>query len=68
MQAIEQYKVTAFGQIPSLFVMEWRLKRKYGALRDYSEYDLSSLRFALYGGQAVSRDFLERLSKMAPLN
>lgn len=65
MQAIEKYKVTAFGQIPSLFVMEWRLKQKNGALKDYNDYDLSSLRFALYGGQAVSKRFLEKLSKMA---
>jgi fatty-acyl-CoA synthase len=66
MQAIEDYRVTAFGQIPSLFVMEWRLSRAKGDLKDYSEYDLSSLRFALYGGQGVSRPFLEKLSKMAP--
>ncbi|MHA1341099.1 MAG: class I adenylate-forming enzyme family protein [Promethearchaeota archaeon] len=66
LQSIEKYKVTVFGQIPSLFVMEWRLKRKYGAFKDYDEYDLSSLRLAIYGGQAVSREFLERLKKMAP--
>jgi len=66
LQAIEKYKVTVLGQIPSLFVMEWRLKRKYGAFKDYEEYDLSSLRFAIYGGQAVSREFLEKLKTMAP--
>ncbi len=66
LEAIEKYKVTAFGQIPSLFVMEWRLKRQYGAQKDYDEYDLSSLRFALYGGQAVSKRFLEKLKTMAP--
>lgn len=59
MKAIQEYKVTAFGQIPSLFVMEWRLP-------NYNSYDLSSLRFALYGGQAVSKKFLERLATMAP--
>ncbi len=59
LQAIQDYKVTAFGQIPSLFVMEWRLP-------DYASYDLSSLRFAIYGGQGVSKKFLERLSTMAP--
>lgn len=59
LQAIQDYKVTAFGQIPSLFVMEWRLP-------NYDQYDLSSLRFAIYGGQSVSRKFLERLAKMAP--
>ena len=58
LKAIEEYKVTAFGQIPSLFVMEWQLP-------NYAKYDLSSLRFALYGGQAVSRRFLERMKAMA---
>lgn len=59
MKAIQDYKITAFGQIPSLFVMEWRLP-------DYASHDISSLRFAIYGGQGVSRRFLERLSTMAP--
>ncbi|MEX2727196.1 MAG: class I adenylate-forming enzyme family protein [Candidatus Sigynarchaeum springense] len=59
LEAIEKYKITAFGQIPSLFAMQWRLP-------NYTRYDLSSLRFALYGGQAVSREFLEKLAKMAP--
>jgi fatty-acyl-CoA synthase len=57
-KAIHEYKVTAFGQIPSLFVMEWQLP-------DYKTYDLSSLRFALYGGQAVSERFLKKLKSMA---
>ena len=59
LDAIQKYKVTTFGQIPALFVMEWRLP-------NYSDYDLSSLKFALYGGQAVDRPFLEKLSSMAP--
>ncbi|MFW9848344.1 MAG: class I adenylate-forming enzyme family protein, partial [Candidatus Thorarchaeota archaeon] len=54
-----KYNITLFGQIPALFAMEWRLP-------NYSEYDLSSLKFALYGGQAVTREFLEKLSQMAP--
>jgi acyl-CoA synthetase (AMP-forming)/AMP-acid ligase II len=59
LDAIERYKVTSFGQIPSLFNMQWRLE-------NYSRYNLSSLKFALYGGQAVSKEFLEKLSTMAP--
>ncbi|MBD3186213.1 AMP-binding protein, partial [Candidatus Bathyarchaeota archaeon] len=59
LEAIEEHQVTAFGQIPALFALEWRLPH-------YDKYDLSSLRFALYGGQAVTREFLERLSTMAP--
>jgi fatty-acyl-CoA synthase len=59
LDAIQKYKINSFGQIPALFAMEWRLP-------NYSEYDISTLRFALYAGQAVSRQFLEQLSKMAP--
>ena len=59
LDAIQKYKVTTFGQIPAMFIMQWRL-------RNYDDYDISSLKFALYGGQAVDRTFLERLSKMAP--
>ncbi|MCB1152380.1 MAG: acyl--CoA ligase [Deltaproteobacteria bacterium] len=59
LRAIEKYQVDSFGQIPALFAMEWRLP-------NYKDFDLSSLRFALYGGQQVSRQFLEQLSQMAP--
>lgn len=59
LQAIQKYKVDSFGQIPALFAMEWRLP-------NYHEYDLSSLKFALYGGQQVSRPFLEQLQRMCP--
>jgi acyl-CoA synthetase (AMP-forming)/AMP-acid ligase II len=59
LQAIQTYQVDAFGQIPALFAMEWRLP-------NYKDFDLSSLRFALYGGQQVSRQFLEQLAAMAP--
>ncbi|MFW9895329.1 MAG: class I adenylate-forming enzyme family protein, partial [Candidatus Thorarchaeota archaeon] len=59
LDAIQKYKATTFGQIPAMFVMQWRLP-------NYDDYDLSSLKFALYGGQAVDRPFLEKLSTMAP--
>ncbi|MFW9815389.1 MAG: class I adenylate-forming enzyme family protein [Candidatus Thorarchaeota archaeon] len=59
LEMIQKYKITLFGQIPALFAMEWRLP-------NYAEYDLSSLKFALYGGQAVTREFLEKLSQMVP--
>ncbi len=52
--AVQKYKANVLGQIPALFNLEWRLP-------DYEQYDLSSLDFALYGGQQVSRQFLERL-------
>jgi len=59
LEAIQRYRITCLGQIPALFAMEWRLA-------DYADYDLSSLRFALYGGQAVDKPFLEKLFKMSP--
>ncbi len=60
LDAVQKYKCTLIGQIPALFAMEWRLP-------NYSDYDLSSLRFAIYAGQSVTRKFLEQLKTMAPL-
>jgi len=59
LEAVSRHRVTACGQIPALFNLEWRLP-------SYGSYDLSSLRFAIYGGQSVDRPFLERLRAMAP--
>jgi acyl-CoA synthetase (AMP-forming)/AMP-acid ligase II len=47
------------GQIPALFNLEWNHPR-------FAQHDLSSVRAAIYGGQAVPRPFLERLRRMAP--
>ncbi len=59
LEAIQQHRVTVVGQIPALFNMEWRLP-------DFASYDLSTLRFLLYGGQAVSKEFLVKMKAMAP--
>ena len=59
LKAIQDHKVNCFGQIPALFNLQWRLP-------NYDDYDLSTLKFALYGGQQVSRTFLEKLAAMAP--
>jgi fatty-acyl-CoA synthase len=59
LDAVQKYKATILGQIPALYAMQWRLP-------NYNAFDLSSLRFAIYGGQAVTRPFLEKLSTMAP--
>jgi fatty-acyl-CoA synthase len=59
LDAIQKYKVTIMGQIPALFVMEWRLP-------DYDKYDLTSLKYAIAAGQPVDRPFLEKLATMAP--
>jgi len=58
LQAIQDYRVTVIGQIPALFNLEW-------ALPNYSSFDLSSLRFILYGGQAVPVEFLKKMQEMA---
>ncbi|MCL1864801.1 MAG: acyl--CoA ligase [Spirochaetes bacterium] len=59
LQAIEQEKVTIIGQIPALFNLEWQLP-------NYSKFNLSSLRFILYGGQEVPVEFLKKMQTMAP--
>nr|MDO8113524.1 class I adenylate-forming enzyme family protein [Candidatus Sigynarchaeota archaeon] len=60
LQAIQDYKTTIFGQIPALFAMEW-------SLPNFKDYDLSSVRMALYGAQGMTRNQLEKFSELAPL-
>jgi acyl-CoA synthetase (AMP-forming)/AMP-acid ligase II len=60
LRAIAQHRVEILGQIPAMFNLEWLQK-------DYDRHDLSSLTFAAYGGNAVSRPFVERLAAMAPV-
>ncbi|MDQ7823612.1 MAG: class I adenylate-forming enzyme family protein [Candidatus Eremiobacteraeota bacterium] len=59
LEAIESHRVTFMGQIPALFNLQWKLS-------NYGDYDLSSLKYAVYGGQAASLDFLDRMAVMAP--
>jgi acyl-CoA synthetase (AMP-forming)/AMP-acid ligase II len=59
LQAIERYKVESMGQIPSMFQMQW-------ALPNFAQYDLSSLRSAMFGGQQVTRPFVARLCATLP--
>ncbi|MCX6622605.1 MAG: class I adenylate-forming enzyme family protein, partial [Acidobacteria bacterium] len=59
LEAIERYRIDKIGQIPAMFQMEWRHS-------NYAQYDLSSLDLAIYGGQQVSRPFIEKLATMAP--
>jgi acyl-CoA synthetase (AMP-forming)/AMP-acid ligase II len=59
LQAIQEHRVTAVGQIPAMFQFEWRLK-------NYDSYDFSSLDFAAYGGQQVPAAFIDKMSTMAP--
>ena len=60
LRAIAEHKVEILGQIPVLFSLEWMLK-------DYASYDLSSLKFVAYGGNAVSRTFMDQMAAMAPI-
>jgi acyl-CoA synthetase (AMP-forming)/AMP-acid ligase II len=60
LRAIEQHRVELLGQIPVMFNLEWMLK-------DYGGYELKSLKFAAYGGNAVSRPFVDKLATMAPV-
>jgi acyl-CoA synthetase (AMP-forming)/AMP-acid ligase II len=60
LRAIQRHKVELLGQIPAMFNFEWRLK-------DYELYDLSSLKFAAYGGHGVSQAFVDKLATMAPV-
>lgn len=59
LEAIENYRVNLIGQIPAMFHMEWRHS-------EYDKRDLSSLTGAVYGGQSVPLQFLERMRTMAP--
>ncbi|MFB3777592.1 MAG: class I adenylate-forming enzyme family protein [Bryobacteraceae bacterium] len=59
LEVVERHRVNILGQIPAMYNYEWRLA-------DFDRFDLSSLEIAIYGGQQVSRPFLERLSRMAP--
>ena len=59
LQAIQEHRVEAIGQIPAMFQFEWRLK-------NYDSYDFSSLDFAAYGGQQVPAAFIDKMATMAP--
>ena len=59
LEAIEKYQVQILGQIPAMFLMEWRHS-------EFGKRDLSSLQKVVYGGQAVARPFLDKLRTMSP--
>ncbi len=59
LEAVGKCRANILGQIPAMYQFEWRLS-------NWDSYDLSSLQFAIYGGQQVSEAFLEKLAVMAP--
>ena len=60
MRAIQQHRVQIFAQIPAMFNLVWMLK-------DYAQYDLSSIQLVAFGGNSVSKAFVDRVAGMAPL-
>lgn len=59
LDSIERHGVTLIGQIPAMFQMEWRTA-------GYGGRNLTALETAVYGGQGVPREFLDRMLGMAP--
>ncbi len=59
LEAIEKWKISALGQIPTQFRMLW-------AHKDYSTFNLKSLEFVAYAGSSVDVEFLKKLAAMAP--
>ncbi len=60
MEAIEKWRATWFGAVPTMYRMIWNLP-------DYKNYDISSLKCVQYAGSIVDQEFIVKLSKMAPL-
>ncbi len=60
LEAVQKYHVNTLGMIPTQYRIIW-------ALPDYDQYDLSSLKSVVYGGASGDSEFLQKLSKMAPL-
>ena len=60
LRAIARHRVEILAQIPAMYNLEWMLK-------DYAGHDLSSLKFAAYGGHSVSLPFMVQLADMAPV-
>ncbi len=60
MRAVQQHGVQIFAQIPAMFSLVWMLK-------DYDQYDISSMRLVAFGGNSVSKAFVDRVAAMAPL-
>jgi len=59
LRAIQDYRVDFCGQIPAMFHLQWQLP-------NLSHYDLSSVQKGAFGGQTVTRAFVERLLEMVP--
>jgi acyl-CoA synthetase (AMP-forming)/AMP-acid ligase II len=59
LRAIQQHRVEMFAQIPAMFNLIWMLK-------DYDRYDLSSLKLVAFGGNSVSKAFVDRVATMGP--
>ena len=59
LEAVKKHRVTFYGGVPTHFRMIW-------SLPNYRDYDLSNLKYSLYGGSAVDTAFLREMAKMSP--
>jgi acyl-CoA synthetase (AMP-forming)/AMP-acid ligase II len=59
LEAVQRYQIESIGQLPAMFQMQWQLP-------NFDKYDLSTLRSAMFGGQQVTRPFVDRLCAMVP--
>lgn len=58
LRAVQDLRVEIFAQIPAMFNLVWMLK-------DYDQYDLSSIKLVAFGGNSVSKAFVDRVATMA---
>jgi acyl-CoA synthetase (AMP-forming)/AMP-acid ligase II len=59
LEAIPKHNVNTLGMIPTQFRLCWNHP-------EYTETDLNSLKFVVYGGSSVDVTFLRKLASMAP--
>ena len=56
LETVAKEKVTVFGQIPTMFLLEF-------ALPNYDEYDLSSVETYIWSGSSAPQSMIEKLQK-----
>jgi len=60
LQLIEKEKVTIFGQVPTMFAMEF-------GLPNFSKYDLSSVRLIMAAGEMTSPELMAKILSLGKL-
>jgi acyl-CoA synthetase (AMP-forming)/AMP-acid ligase II len=59
LEKMQQYKVTIFAGVPTMFVLEFTLP-------NFKDYDLSSVRFCMVGGAMAPKEILTRMKEITP--